>query len=82
MFPGPGLLRTDTQVQRYLTGSRSDIAGWAMFNAAAKIPMQGFILFLGDGVRLYIFQPPPNPVRKQPNCGACSIRRPGTGSSV
>ena len=62
MFLALAYFGTDqSQVQRYLTGkSISQSRLGLMFNAAAKIPMQGFILFLGALVYVfYIFQPPP-----------------------
>jgi len=62
MFLALAYFGTDqSQVQRYLTGkSISQSRLGLMFNAAAKIPMQGFILFLGALVYVfYIFQPAP-----------------------
>jgi Na+/proline symporter len=50
-----------SQVQRYLTGksvAQSKLS--LLFNAAAKVPMQFFILFVGAMVFVfYIFEPPP-----------------------
>ena len=50
-----------SQVQRYLGGrSISDSRRGLLLNAAAKIPMQLFILFIGAMVFVfYLFQPPP-----------------------
>ena len=50
-----------SQVQRYLTGrSIGETRRGLMFNAAAKIPMQAFILFIGALVFVfYIYQRPP-----------------------
>ena len=62
MFLALAYFGTDqSQVQRYLTGrSITQSRLGLMFNAAAKIPMQAFILFLGAMVYVfYIFQPPP-----------------------
>ncbi len=62
MFLALAYFGTDqSQVQRYLTGrSIAQSRLGLMFNAAAKIPMQAFILFLGAIVYVfYIFQPPP-----------------------
>jgi Na+/proline symporter len=62
MFLALAYFGTDqSQVQRYLTGrSIAQSRLGLMFNAAAKIPMQGLILFIGAMVYVfYIFQPPP-----------------------
>jgi SSS family transporter len=50
-----------SQVQRYLTGrSVSESRRALFFNAAAKIPMQFFVLFIGAMVFVfYIYQKPP-----------------------
>jgi Na+/proline symporter len=62
MFLALAYFGTDqSQVQRYLTGSSIAQSRLSlMFNAAAKIPMQFFILFIGAMVFVfYIFEPPP-----------------------
>jgi SSS family solute:Na+ symporter len=62
MFLALAYFGTDqSQVQRYLTGrSIAQSRLGLMFNAAAKIPMQGLILFIGAMVYVfYIFQAPP-----------------------
>ena len=62
MFLALAYFGTDqSQVQRYLTGrSIAQSRLGLMFNAVAKIPMQGLILFIGAMVYVfYIFQPPP-----------------------
>ena len=62
MFLALAYFGTDqSQVQRYLTGkSIAQSRLGLMFNAAAKIPMQCLILFIGAMVYVfYIFQAPP-----------------------
>jgi Na+/proline symporter len=62
MFLALAYFGTDqSQVQRYLAGSSIAQSRLSlMFNAAAKIPMQFFILFIGAMVFVfYIFQAPP-----------------------
>jgi SSS family transporter len=62
MFLALAYFGTDqSQVQRYLTGrSIAQSRRGLMFNAAAKIPMQCLILFIGAMVYVfYIFQTPP-----------------------
>jgi Na+/proline symporter len=56
-----------SQVQRYLTGrSIRETRRGLMFNAAAKIPMQAFILFIGAMVFVfYIYERPPLLFQKQ-----------------
>ncbi len=62
MFLALAYFGTDqSQVQRYLTGkSIAESRRGLMFNAAAKIPMQLLILFIGAMVYVfYIYQAPP-----------------------
>jgi Na+/proline symporter len=62
MFLALAYFGTDqSQVQRYLTGkSIAQSRLGLMFNAAAKIPMQFFILFIGAMVFVfYVYQKPP-----------------------
>jgi Na+/proline symporter len=62
MFLALAYFGTDqSQVQRYLTGkSIAESRRGLMFNAAAKIPMQLLILFIGAMVYVfYIYQSPP-----------------------
>jgi Na+/proline symporter len=62
MFLALAYFGTDqSQVQRYLAGkSITESRRGLMFNAAAKIPMQLVILFIGAMVYVfYIYQPPP-----------------------
>ncbi len=62
MFLALAYFGTDqSQVQRYLTGKSIAASRHGLwFNAAAKIPMQAFILFIGAMVFVfYVYQKPP-----------------------